>query len=118
MIPPTVGLMSKATVTPALVMMAVSVAPGTVLGFQLAAVFHPPLTVLVQVMVAASARKLVVSSNATTTVATGKQIAAKVFIMLWFDCFWVNFRILPDLLTFLSFALNRKLFMKLTDARY
>ena len=31
-------------------MMAVSFAPGTLLGFQFAAVFHPPLVVLVQVM--------------------------------------------------------------------
>ena len=53
MIPPTVGLMSKVTVTPALVMMAVSVASGTWLGFQLAALFPPPLAVLVQVMVVA-----------------------------------------------------------------
>ena len=53
MTPPTVGLMSSVTVTPALVMMAVSAAPGTRLGFQLAAVFQVPLAVLVQVMVAA-----------------------------------------------------------------
>jgi|GEM_PF-1790916 len=114
MIPPTVGLMSKVTVTPALVMMAVSVAPGTVLGFQLAAAFQTPLTVLVQVMSVASARKLAVSSN--PAVATGTQIASKFFIILRFDYFWVNFRILPDLLTLLPFALNRKIFMKLTDA--
>jgi hypothetical protein len=55
---------------------------------------------ITQVMSVASARKLAVSSNATATVATGKQIAAKFFVILRFDYFWVNFRVLPDLLSF------------------
>jgi hypothetical protein len=54
----------------------------------LAAVFQPPLAMLVQVMLAASVWKLAVSSNATAMVATGRQIDAKFFIILWFDFFW------------------------------
>ena len=50
---PTVVEPLSETVTPALVMMTVSFVPGTWLGLQLAAVFQPPLAVLVQVMVAA-----------------------------------------------------------------
>src|ERR1019366_2922527 len=46
MIPPTV--VSPPSVTPPLAMMAVSPAPGTVLGFQLAAVLQPPAAALVQ----------------------------------------------------------------------
>jgi hypothetical protein len=97
--------MSKVTVTPALVMMAVSVAPGTWLGFQLAALFHPPLAVLVQVMLAASARKLAVSSNATATVAIGKQIASKFFIIYGLIILGLTAGVFPDLLMFLTSAL-------------
>src|ERR1017187_8031453 len=97
MTPPTVGLMSSVTVTPALVIMAVSAAPGTLLGFQLAAVFQPPLLVLVQVMDAASARKLAVRINVTVMAATGRQIAANIFIILWFVYFWIEFQALPVL---------------------
>jgi hypothetical protein len=78
-------------------MMAVSAEPGTVLGLQLAAVFQPPLAVLVQVMVAASARKLAAKKTATARVATGRQIDAMVFIILWFDYFWIEFQALPGL---------------------
>jgi hypothetical protein len=39
-------------------MMAVSFVPGTPLGFQLAAVFQPPLAELVQLIVAARTEKL------------------------------------------------------------
>src|SRR5438093_12778605 len=53
MIAPTVVAPLSETVTPALVMMAVSVAPGTVFGFQFAALFQPLLAVLVQLIVAA-----------------------------------------------------------------
>src|SRR5207253_5899726 len=45
MIAPTVVAPLSETVTPALVMMAVSVAPGTVFGFQFAALFQPLLAV-------------------------------------------------------------------------
>src|SRR5690349_8729715 len=53
MIPPTVVALLSKTVTPALVIMAVSAAPGTLFGFQFVAVFQPPLAALVQLMVAA-----------------------------------------------------------------
>src|ERR1039457_90743 len=67
MIAPTVVLPLSETVTPALVMMAVSFTPGTLFGFQFAAVFHPPLAVLVEVMVAASVRKAAIKRNAAAT---------------------------------------------------
>src|SRR5664279_3658670 len=69
MIAPTVVLPLSDTVTPALVMMAVSFKPGTLLGFQFVAVFQPPLAVLVQVMVAASVRKPAIKRNAAATLA-------------------------------------------------
>ena len=94
---PTVVAPLSETVTPALVMMAVSVAPGTVLGFQLAAVFQPPLAVLIQLMLAASARKPAVRRNATEMVATGRQIAVNIFIIFWFGYFWIEFQALPGL---------------------
>src|ERR1035441_9056840 len=53
MIAPAVVAPLSETVTPALVMMAVSFAPGTPLGFQLVGAFQPPLVVLVQLIVAA-----------------------------------------------------------------
>src|ERR1035437_25160 len=58
MIAPTVVAPLRDTVTPALVMMAVSFVPGTPLGFQFAAVFQPLLAALVQLMVAARTEKL------------------------------------------------------------
>jgi hypothetical protein len=105
----------------------VSVFVGTWFGLQLAATLQLPPAVLIQVMVSASALKLAVSSNANATVATGRQIAAKYFIILRFDyIFGVNFRVLPDLLMFLPLApfsanttrlrLTVKLYINLTDA--
>src|SRR5664280_1664996 len=79
-IPPTVGLMSKVTVTPALVMMAVSVAPGTWLGFQLVAVFQPPLAVLVQLMVATSAKR---PARATQPIAVARRMIFMVFVAFY-----------------------------------
>ena len=51
--PPTAVLPLRDTVTPVLVMTAVSAEPGTAFEFQLAAVFQKPLAVLVQMKVAA-----------------------------------------------------------------
>ena len=56
--PATVALVSRATVyVPGLVTIAVSVEPGTELGFQLAATLQFPPLVLVHVMVAAGPQK-------------------------------------------------------------
>ena len=69
--------MSKVTVTPALVMMAVSVAPGTVLGFQLAVLPQFPLAVLVQLMVAPSAKR---PASATQPIAVARRMIFMVFV--------------------------------------
>ena len=66
MIPPTVVAVFNETITPALVMIAVSVVPGTEFGFQFAAVFQLPLAALVQLIVADEPEITVVRDAATT----------------------------------------------------
>src|SRR5262245_31574938 len=63
MIAPTVVAALSETVTPALVMIAVSLAPGTLFGSQFAAVFQSPLVELVQLMVAALLLNPLVNSS-------------------------------------------------------
>ncbi len=70
MIAPTVVAILRETVTPTLVMMTVSFAPGTPLGFQFAAVFQPPLAALVQLIVAARTEALATKRIAIADVAT------------------------------------------------
>ena len=65
MIAPTVVPLFSETVTPALVIMAVSLAPGTAFGFQLTAVFQPPLAELVQLMMLAPAGRRLRENTAT-----------------------------------------------------
>ena len=82
MIAPTPVAPLSETITPALVMMAVSFVPGTVFGFQLAAVFHPPLAALVQLMVVARTEKLARKRKAVTVAATTRWVENRFFIDL------------------------------------
>src|SRR6266568_2396452 len=82
MIAPTVVALLSETATPAFVMMAVSVAPGTLFGFQLAAVFQPPLAALVQLMVAAWLREISAKSVARKTRNVGLFLRKRIFISI------------------------------------
>src|SRR5438132_8507012 len=87
MMAPTVVAPLSETVTPALVMMAVSLAPGTVFGFQLAAVFQPPLAELVQLMVAERAKLLPRASATRDTIKASRRVfingfPASIFVLL------------------------------------
>ena len=89
MIPPTVVVPLSETVTPALVMTAVSVAPGTVLGFQLAAEFQTPLALLVQLIVAACTARLARTPQPTTAVL--KYVLNKWMVFMVFTFILIRF---------------------------